>query len=320
MKLPELITETFTSKLSYEANEVKSIDLPTRGYVTRYECLLKLNVSTGTGGGTPNEDAIFRLIKALRIEYPGGRVYYGVPDGRLIKYKNVLDFKGLLREDDLPTAASVTQDVYAKFILNWGFEPLDPFDPTVVIPAEELSDLKMSVLWGSDSDLGDGYTINSGEIEITARYISPTEPIEQIFPLGYNIPVWTPVELDIDAVKSELGLRDDLPVGNVLRETLILVLDSSDNRSNSDVSEVGIVKPKERKTPFRASWLAFNTATRHDYGLPSEITGLGCLDYEDISGIPAGLDLSIEEIGTWKIGFTTTTTGGKIKMAHIQVI
>ena len=313
----ELITETFTQKINIKEGDTVTYKLPTRGYVTRYELLMRLNVSTGTDGGVPREDALFRFIKSLRIEYPGGKIYYGVPDGRLIKFKNILDFGGRIREDPLPTSANVTQDVYVKMILNWGFEPTDSFDPSVVIPAAELSDLYLTITFGTAADLGSGYTINGGDITVTARYISGDKDL--IFPEDCNIPISTPVELDINEVKGDLQIRDDLPVGNVLRETLILIVDNNDNRSNYEISEVGLIIPAERKIPYRIEWNTLNTQLRHDYGLEFEIHGLGTIDYEDISGLPLGLDMTEEQVGSWKIGFSSVRSGGKIKMMHIQV-
>lgn len=313
----ELITETFTQKIPVKEGQSVSYRLPTRGYVTRYELLLRLNVSTGSGGGTPKEDALFRFIKSLRIEYPGGKIYYGVPDGRLIKYKNILDFGGRIREDPLPTSADTTIDVYAKMILNWGFEPTDAFDASVVIPAGELSDLYLTISFGTSADLGSGYTINEGDITVTARYISGDKDL--IFPEGYNIPVCTPIELDINEVKSDLQIRDDLPVGNVLRESLILVVDNNDNRSNQEVSEVGLIIPAERKIPYRINWITLNSQIRHDYGLDKEIPGIGVIDYEDVSGLPLGLDMTEESPGSWQLGFSSLRTGGKIKIMHLQV-
>ena len=313
----ELITETFTQKIQVKPNDVVTYKLPTRGYVTRYEMLMKLDVSTGSGGGTPREDALFRFIKSLRIEHPGGRVFYSVPDGRMIKYMNVLDFGGLIREDPLPTDPDVTETIYCKFVLNWGLEPSDPFDPTAVIPAGELSELQMTIVFGSDTDLGSGYTINGGEITITARYISGNTDI--VFPDGYNIPVFNSVELDVNEVKGDLQIRDDLPVGNVLRYTMIMVTDPNDNRTNDYISEVGIVIPSERKEPYRIDWMTLNTNIRHDYGLEKEIPGLGVIDYEDLSGLPLGLDMSELNPGYYKIGFSSVNAPCKIKMVHVQI-
>lgn len=317
----KLITETLTQTLPFEANAIKTLKLPTTGYVTRYELLLRLNVTTDAGGATAREDALARIIRSLRIEFPGARTYFGIPDGRLLKYLNYYDFKGQIHEDSLPTSASVTQDVYAKFNIYFGFAPRNPFDPTVVLPAGELSDLQFTVSWGNASDLGTGYTINEGEITITQRYIAlePGETRKHIFPKGINTPIMTPVTKSIDSIKSDLELQEDIPVGNVITRILLMVLDSAGNRTDDYVSEIGILKPRTKETPFRIKWKNSVLKDRHDYALPSSVTGVTIIDGEEVSGIPVGIDLSLTEVGEWKIGFTTEASGGEIKMAFIQV-
>ena len=76
------VTDTMTETIPFVANKQKSIDIPTQGFITRIELLLRLNVTTDSGGATPNEDAIARIIKSMRIEYPGQKTYFAIPDGR----------------------------------------------------------------------------------------------------------------------------------------------------------------------------------------------------------------------------------------------
>ena len=314
-------TVTLTRKIPFQAGQEVTFKLDTVGYITRIELLLRLNVTTdATNGGVPAEDALARIIKSLRVEVPGGRPFFAVPDGRILKYMNVKDL-GKVYEDALPTAAGVTADVYAKYYVYFGFEPADPFDPTVVIPARRLSDLQMVVRWGDATDLGTGYTINDGEITVTLRRIvlEADESEEDIWPEGINQPVMQPSELTIDAVKGELGLQDNLPTGNVLREAMILVLDSADNRSDAEVSEVGIVIPETQEKPFRVEWRTLVRETAMDAGLDAPVAGFAVIDFEDVAGHPIGLDLSMAEAGEWKLGFSTLRTGGRIKITYLMV-
>ena len=314
----EFQTVTLREKIPFEANAFKVLKLPRVGFVTRIELLLRLNVTTDpNNGGTPKEDALARILKSVRIEVPGGDIFFGVPDGRLLKLRNIIQF-GKVHESDLPTAAGVTEDVYGKYIIHFGKNYTDPFDPTVVVPAEDIPDWQLYVLWGDASDLGSGYTINSGEITVTIQRIKEDEPGE-IFEFTPVMPVQTPVEISIDETVSELGLQHDIPIGNVLDQILILVVDSNDNKSDGEVSEVGVLKPKERRIPYRIDWKTLTTKVEHDYGLQSYIPGFGVIDGEDIADTPIGLDLSMAEVGDYKLGFSTLRTGGKIKLVYEQL-
>jgi hypothetical protein len=319
--LVKVDTKTLTDKLPFVANSKQSIRLPLEGYVTRYDLKLRINVTTGASGGAPKEDAIARLIKSMRIESAGGKVHFAVADGRQLKYMNYYDLAGQVHEDALPTAANVTADVYAQYYIYWGFNPLNPFDASVVLPARDTQNLVMSVDWGSASDLGSGYTINGGEITITQHQLllDAGEKVSDLFPYGYVEPRYQATSIAIGAVVTDLKLQDDVPVGDVLRRVIILQLDSADNRSDAEVSELGILLPKERTIPFRIDWKSAVLKDRSEYNLPATITGLLMLDAEDLSGFPAGADLSGFAVGDVKLGFSTLRTGGSIKLAYSMI-
>jgi len=319
--LPRFITETLVNELPYEPNTIKTLAIPTLGYITRLELDLELEVTTdSSNGGTPAEDALARIVKSLRVEVPGGKPYFAVADGRLLKYLNYLEF-GRVEEEPLPTAAGVTAKVRAKYYVSLGFEPEDPFDPTVVIPATKLNDLQMVVAWGNDSDLGTGYTVNSGKVKVTVRRIELEEDEEEtdIWPEGLNTPTFSSETLDVNSVVSDLGLQTNIPVGNVIRDILILQLDSADNRTDDIVSEVGLVIPATKETPFKMEWKALKISTAKDYGLEAPVKGLAAIDLADVTGIPVGLDTSLMSPGEWKLGFTTVATGGKLVLLYRQL-
>ena len=315
------VKETLAEVIAYEANKTKSIGLPRSGYITHIDLNLVLNVSTGTAGGTPKTDGLWRIIKALRIEAEGGRIFYAFPDGRVQKFKQILEYGSQFHEDSLPTAANVTQDVKAQIKLHTGLNPLDPFDPSIPIPADDLSQLKLSVLWGSESDLGDGYTVNSGQIEVTvAQLIFEGEAEKRsIYPEGPAIPKMTDVERSITSTQSDLREQFDLPTGDVLMRTYVMVTDSNDDYSDAEVSELGVVFAREKETPYRVKWDQARFEDRARYGLTSTLSGRVAVDYEDVTGNPLGIDLSGYETGEVKLGFTTVKTGGRIRLLHVHV-
>jgi len=312
------LVQSKVATIDFAASSVKEVKLPTEGIVTRYDAILKLNVTTdATEGGTPKEDALMRIIKWLRIEGPGAKTYFAVSDGRLLKYRAIYDF-GKFKEDDLPTAAGVTADVRALIPIYFGINPLDRFDTSTVIPALRLSELVMRVLWGAASDLGSGYTINSGQLDIIQYALVPEEgePLSRFFPSGIPATRMEATTIDINELKSDLGLKHDVPTGDVLYRSLIMITDSADNRSDDEVSEIGVVVEKERFIPLRIPWKLLGDRDVVDYGLDSRITGVAMLDWEEVSGIPLGVDMSGLAEGDVKLGFTTVATGGKIYIMH----
>lgn len=312
------VTDTLVQTIDYEANKQKSLDLPTQGYITRIELLLHLNVTTdATSGGSPNEDALARIVESVRLEHPGKKTFFWVNDGRFLKYKNVIDFKQVA-EDELPTSAGVTQDVYAKYYIYWGFKPRDPFDQSIVLPAEELPNLRLTIKWGDETSLGTGYTINYGDITVTIRRLD----VER----GERIPVLVEprmeaVEKPIDEIKTDLGFQIKAPVGLVNRESLILVLDSSDNRSDSEVSEYGIVFTKLDQTPYRVNWKGHVREVYMDKELKEQIAGLGLFYWRNIArpGEELGFDATGYGVDDIVFGFTTSRTGGSVKIVTYQL-
>jgi len=314
----EYQTKTLTDTISIEASAEKTLDLPRNGYITHLDLLIKLNLDTATAGATPKEDPIDRFIDLLVIE-AGARKFFAVEDGRQLKYLNLYDYQQI-DEDSLPTSGGVSgQDVYAQRRIHFGFNPIDVFDPTSVIPAlkSQFTNLKLRVRFNAASELGTGYTLNSGEIKVTVyQLVLDEEKEEEIWANGIIVPIMNAVELNVNAVKTDLGFEDDIPVGNVLYRTQILTLDSSANRSDGIVSEYGIKLPKVNKTPYKINWRTSVRKDKAQYHLPSTYTGVTVLDWEDISGLELGMYLSEFEKGDVKIGFTTLVSSGYIKLMH----
>ena len=131
--------------LVYSANSTSRTKLPESGYIT--ELNLKLKITVTTSSTTVLEDAAFRLIKSLRIKASGAKTYIDFSDGRQLKFHNMFQFRGKLVEDAI--AGTASGGVYYYDIpIHLGLDPMNAFDPTVVIPAVRLQDLTLEVTWG----------------------------------------------------------------------------------------------------------------------------------------------------------------------------
>ena len=204
--------------------------------------------------------------------------------------------------------------------IHWGINPADRFDRSIVLPAVNLTNLVAKITWGSASDLGTGYTIDASNSKVYLNIyeitLEPSETEEMLFPNGLVSPRFEAVEKSIDAVYSNLGFEIETPVGDYLYETAIIVLNSSGNRSDSDVSEVAVNFPKARSTPFEYDWQPLKAFTRSHYLVTSDVTGATLLPWELVSGRWSGLDARYAAKGDIKLKFTTAASGGKILLLH----
>jgi len=311
---------TLTEYHTFGANTTTQVDLPESGYITQIDCLLHLNV-TGATSVTPKctetADELARIIDSCTIKASRARSYFDISDGRQWFWWNYLNYEGQMQMDTLVSAGE-TADLYGLFRIHLGFDPTNPFDPTVVIPGAKLSNLQHNVTWGSASDLGTGYTINSGDMKLTIYEITLDEgELESdLWPDGLVDPRVEARIIDIDAVYSNLSLEDDVPVGDTLYQTVIMVVDSDDCRTDDDVSAVGVKFPKKRETPWDIDWQPLKAKTRSLYRIPSSVTGVTMIPWEELSGRAVGLDLGAAQVGDCRLCFTTEASGGDIHLLY----
>lgn len=303
---------TLTDEHTYSSGTETGLDIPETGYISHISCLVKLGV-TGNSIVSPKkdassvlEDAIARIIDAMRITAAGGKNYYDITDGRQGFFKEYYRLEGKTQIGTLP-AAGVTADVYLELIIHPGLNPFDPWDRSVIIPGAELSNLKHRLTWGTEANLGSGYTIDSGVCTLTIYewQLEPGESRDALFPGGINVPLLEARELSITGDYSNLGKTDDVPVGSVLHSVLIMPLDADGDRSDGEITEVGLVYPKKQKaTPFRQDWYPMKFGDKAQFSLATALVGCNTLPLEWITRRAMGMDLTAAMEGDVKLGFT----------------
>lgn len=327
-------TYQVTDKVDFSASSTKSIDIPETGYINEMNLLLELYVTPATSVSA-NEDALARIIDALKITAAGGKSYFTVDDGRQLLYHCFHQYQGQLLHDPLPSAGGSATTVRALFPLHFGLDPFDSFDPSVIIPAAELSNLKLEVTWGSASDLGTGYTItpSSSQMRVVVKELTleKGETRDKIWPDGINVPLFESRSLSLSATASNLGKTDDVPVGSMLHSALIIVLNSSGNRSDTDVTEFGTKYPKLALEEFRIdNFYAIKGINRKQFLLPGTVVGqpsswlsdpkgVFLFKFSEVTGKAIGIDLSTAMTGDVKLGFTVASTGGQILILYRSI-
>lgn len=330
-------TYTITSELTYSSGSDANIDIPETGYITDLVLVADMNITAGTSV-TPNEDALLRLIDALKITAAGGKVYYDITDGRQGFYREYIRYQGELIYDTLPSAGS--SDSHVRFLLpiHFGLNPFDPFDKSVILPAAEIDNLKLKITWGTDSSLGTGYTVNSGHFDVTVRELTleKGEVRDDYWPDGINVPLYEAREISLDATASNLGKTDDVPVGSLLNSATIMILDSGGDRSDAEISEVGLKYPKLALEEYRVDDIHHVKAiNRKHYSIPGtavnvgisgwpsswlqDLAGTFLLPFEWVTGKAIGFDLSTAMTGDVQLGFTVDTTGGTLHILYYSI-
>ena len=340
-----------TSEIEYSNNEIVAVDIQRTGYITDISCLLQCTVKTAAAtvnGQFP--DNMARLIKSARL-YSGATNFFSVNDGREWFWDTFMHYGGR----NLPFIISATAKApgpanpfpsaattyYLPLRIHLGSQYRNPYDPEVVIPARELSQLKLEVQWGGDqsdfdSDATPTFAITSAKLSIMVNEIQlePGETREAVFPAGTLSPrmeanTYTPPS----TAPSNLAWKTDVPVGDTIVYSLIIVLDNN-VRSDSVITEVGIEIPKMREKPWRVDWLdlvsnhklLFDFPFLNDFGIDAAATahplGVALFPWSYISGKSEGLDLSAFLPGDVKMSFSGTglnVSQDKLLVVHYMV-
>jgi len=310
------LTESIVETADFAASQTKSIDINLKGYITQVDVDITLNV-TAASSVTPNsDDEALRIIKGLKLTASNAKDFFSFRDGREAYWLCYLKSEGQAIADSLPTSG--TSDVTIQFSLHPGNFWSKPYDLTRCIPLRGLSNVQMQVTWGSDSDLGTGYTVNASDssmaITVHRQVLDKGEREDEAFG-GVDhiiVPRYVPVVYSIDGVYQSFGFSKNIQTGSRYRDVMLMVLSSSDVRSNSDVTAVQ-VSNNLGKTPFKqlsfARWLR---QLRQRLRLPAALTGVGIIFFPDITSKDYGLDMVSASLGDWKLDFTTAAADGEI--------
>lgn len=338
--------ETLSNTLAFVAGGRQSMQMIKAGDITRLGLRLVAKVTGGTAV-TPKEDGLLRLIKGLTLGEPGKEAYLDINSGVQLHMLNKVQFMDSSTVDALP-AATITKTCVADLLYQPGLRSIsDPYDPSVVMPAEEASQLELKVIWGDAADLGTGYTIEAANtyLEVTRydlkfdkkedRYVyyasmgkglSQAEKADMLNSYVAAtkkpiVPVTTPSQvidtIDILSAQTNLGLSVKLPLGFVINNTGIMVLDSSGNRSDSEITEIGIKYPRKGSTPSKLSWSAAVAECQQSYNLLTRVTGVAWIRWADVfEATRVGLDLTTANESEVQLAFSTARSGGKIVLIH----
>jgi len=286
-------------------------------------CLLTAVITPGTSV-TPKEDGLARILSSAKIRAAGQESFFEISDGRQWWFWDYFRYEGQVRKDSLPSAGAGQSTVYMMLPIHLGFMPRDPFDPTIVIPSAELSNLKLYITWGQNSSLGTGFTIGTAtkfSVTIHELTLDPGDVKSDIWRGGLLAPAMESRKSDIASTYSNLGWEDEVPVGGTLFQTVIMIVDSSNDRSSSYISQLGVKFPKQRRTPWEQNWVDFETSMMTEFRTGAQQAGAGLMMWSQLpEATQYGLDLEHAMIGDCKLCFTVDTADGDIHRLHYSVM
>jgi hypothetical protein len=309
-KITERITDTGTWAAS---SDLTPIDLPKDGLITQVG--IRFAVTMSAAMTAVQDDGLRRAIEGLSIEGEG-RTYLslsGEQSGRLLAVANLLDF-GTLSSLALGTTEHLT------WIFHPGSMPRNPFDTSVVIPAQDHGTLQVKISTGAAADIDDTATISSGTYYLWIDKVTEVPKVNGRTP-NLMVPDNSTQVLAHDANYSNYSWEKDVPVGGFLRRIIILVQDDTATRpvrADDEITGVRIRLPKTGRTIFTSAWedLKARTAARYGYkgavwqqddvttGSFAMLDGVAVIDFRDFDHPLYGLDLRGFNTGDVKLGLT----------------
>jgi len=299
----------------WAASKTKSINVRLTGYVTQIDVAVDLSVTAATSTATTTTDDPYKAMSALKFTASNAHDWISFTDGRQAYWLSYIKSQGNATVGSLPSAGS-SGTVTLQFSVHPGnyFGKTD--DLTRVIPLAGKTNVQFQVTWGAASAIGTGYTITDASLSIVVHRMILKEgesEADAFAPAKYMlVPRYIPVTYSIDGTYSNYTFIKNIPTGAYIRDVFLMVVDSSDVRSNSDVTKIQ-VSDNKGNTPVKwDSWTKLVNFIRSRFYLPSAPAGIGLLQFRDIEGKDYGLDMTAASEGDWKLEMSTGASGGKI--------
>lgn len=317
--MPRYNSYTIPTVHPYASGGTTRVDMPRSGFICQLDHLLNVNLTTA-GGATVLEDAFYRLLTGTLIQAAGSKTFFSHGDGRLWYYWILHRCLAALHQDALPVAPGGPANYQAYLPLHLGFDPLNLFDGKVVIPGRDLQNLTETVVWGTNASIGASQVVNAAgatwlQMIVNEVALEPGETVATYFPAGFLLPRFEYRSTNL-TVQTNLGMEDDVPVGDMLFHSLVLIQNAAGIKSDADASEIGVKFPKVREIPMQIPWALAPKQARYIFSLPITLPGVILLPWERISRDPLGLDLKLAQAGDVKLALTTLLGTGLWERLH----
>lgn len=325
-----LTKQVETETLAFSASTAVQHEFAKAGYITHIGLLFEITYTVASGGITPAEDDIARVISSMVLRDAGTRRFYEVSDGRQAYYDAYIMYGGNVRKDALGTTAGTTYTRYMYIPLHFGLKPTDVFDTGVVVPELRYGNIYLDLTWAAATALGSGSTISTASkltMIVHRLILKPGTTEADIWEFGVPTPRSVALKQNTNSVSSDLTFTYDVLTEDVIRSSTLLFLNSSGNRSDADVSELGVVFPNIRMIPYKSTiehakseLMAEKQVFHVQTAGGTARSGLAFINWAEISRDPLGLDVSVYDKGNVQIGLTTLLSTGSWQAHHRYVV
>lgn len=301
----------------FNAGRTEQIPINLGGYITQIDVTVELTVDKGTSPATGlDSDAALRAINALEVTASNWKSWISYVDGRQGFWLSYLKSQGNAICEGLTETASDTDTVTIQFMIHPGSNAGNTKDVSRVIPLRNMSNVQLNVTWAAADAIASGYTITDGELSIRVHrmILEPGERESEAF-AGTDyllVPRYIPQTYGISQALSNYSFVQNLPTGAYLRDLFMLVTDTNDKRSNTDVTQFIVEDNKGELYIKEDSFVSFVRSMRQNLYLPETPTGVGIVMFKDVTGKEYGLDMTAASLGDYKLAMTTEATGGKV--------
>lgn len=273
------------------SSDLTPVNLPKEGLIT--EVGIRADI-TATLTATAVADCTKRVIQNLKIQGDGGRAYLGMSGEQIPRLLNFLnECEHGCPFLHAPTDVGATE-FKQSFVFHPGSNPKDPFDMSVVIPAQALATLQILL-----STTAAAVTDAAGVITAGTFYYWINQVLGIPVPRGIMTPMGSTLVWPADATYSDYSKKIEVPGGAWLRRILILVQDETATvpvRKDDQVTGLKLELPKAPMDIIEATWEDLKVLTAKRYGLSQwEQEGvLGAVattrpGYDGQAILPAGL-------------------------------
>ena len=290
---------TLDKTLTIAPNSTDQLDLP-RDHVID-DVLLRFNFSY-SATAAPSLWDVLRAIQEVRV----------VSDGSVVHFALRGDDIYILNYYDQQQAVPVSIDA-SKAVVTLRLA-------TAEILANLKSDLKLSVRFGS----GIGSITNfSGSVAVSVEQLV-YEPEEFEAAYGPNLeniaePKVTAEETALTA-GTQYQVMSELPVGNLLKRTVVVAYDSAGAFSDDVIERLRLMNKPGSQELFNETWKVMADKDMTEYQLSQRLTGVVFVDY--------GIDVTDDNIGLrmWRVAKGDITlearnnASGKARLIHEEVI
>jgi hypothetical protein len=299
---------TLDEKIPFEANTTKSIKIPRDRFIQKVK--LRLNLTGDTAGAvTAAEDSPMSIVRAIRLVANGNdtRIYEGMSD---MYYVDKYEY-GTPADRYINTTINQSNLEIGRAFSTMDFviDVKNTFELPAMLPAHQFSSLDLFIDWGAAADLGTGYTVDSGFIEVHLREAQLSA--DEIRKVGTWLTIKeSAIEKNIDTSNTDYTFAIDLPVGSMMRRTVITAYRAG-VRSDTEIPKYKITQESPIKQEiFQTGWEISQAVDKIEYQLESIISGMTIMDYESLGG----LDLRRLKEGDVKLKANTLAPSGATKI------